>query len=85
MARRPITNATPSGTAVSASAALWMVLPSSATDPDSATITACTAAVAPSVASEIHNVRMPSREVSIAASTLSPASWLCGTSTCPTR
>ena len=39
-ARRPMTNAMPSGTAVSASAALWMVSPSSATDPDSATTTA---------------------------------------------
>jgi hypothetical protein len=37
--------------------ALWMVSPSSATDPDSATITACTTAVAPSVASEIRNTR----------------------------
>ncbi len=68
----------PSGTAVSASAALWTVSPNSATDPDRATITAWTAVVAASTTSEIHSVRIPSRDVSIAASTLSPDSWLCG-------
>ncbi len=64
----------PSGTAVRASAALWTVSPSRATDPDRATITAWTTVVTPRTTSEIHSVRMPSREVSIAASTLSPAS-----------
>jgi hypothetical protein len=68
----------PSGTAVSASAALWMVSPRSATDPDSATITAWTTVVSPRTAREIHSVRIPSREVSIAGSILSTASWLCG-------
>lgn len=63
----------PSGTAVSASAALWTVSPSSATDPDSTTITTCTAVVSPRTTREAHSVRMPSREVSMAASTLSPA------------
>ncbi len=64
----------PSGTAVSASAALCTVSPSRATDPDRATITAWTTAVIPRTTSEIHSVRMPSRDASIAASTLSPAS-----------
>ncbi len=68
----------PSGTAVSASAALWIVSPSSATDPDSATTTSWITLVRPRMPSESHRVRRPSREVSIAASTLSMAAWLCG-------
>jgi hypothetical protein len=52
--------AMPSGTAVSASAALCSVSPSSATDPDSAVTVACASAVAPSTASETHSTRRPS-------------------------
>lgn len=68
----------PSGTAVRASAPLWMVSPSSATDPDRATITSWIRLVRPRMPSEIHSVRRPSREVSSAVSTLSMAAWLCG-------
>ena len=68
----------PSGTAVSASATLCAVSDSSATEPDSTTMTAWASAVAPSAASEIHSARMPSREASIAESTLSALSWECG-------
>ncbi|CAG7623736.1 exported hypothetical protein [Actinacidiphila bryophytorum] len=83
-ALRPSTNATPRGRAVSASAALWMVSPNSATDPDTATITAWTIAVAPRMPSDSQRVRIPSREVSTTGSTLSLASWLCGRTRCAT-
>ena len=75
----------PSGTAVSASAALCSVSPSSATEPETATTAAWSSAVPPSTASEIHSARMPSALASIAASTLSAASWECGRSTCRSR
>jgi hypothetical protein len=42
--------------------------------PDRATITAWVAAVTPNTAREIHSARIPSREVSIAWSTLSAES-----------
>lgn len=50
----------PNGTAVSASAALWIVSPSGATEPDRATMTAWTTVVAPRTASKIHSMRIPS-------------------------
>ena len=59
----------PSGTAVSASAELCSASPSSATEPDSATTTACASAVAASPASEIHRARSPSAEDSSTGST----------------
>jgi hypothetical protein len=73
-------NATASGNAVSASAALWIVPPSSATDPDFATTTACSAAVTARPAKEIHSARSPSALPSSAASTWSAASCECGRS-----
>ena len=77
-ARRPSRKAKPSGTAVSASATLCSVSPSSATEPDNTTISACATAVAPSTPSEIHSARMPSRDDSMAESTLSALSCECG-------
>ncbi|WP_341868909.1 cation transporter, partial [Streptomyces murinus] len=77
-ARRPSMKAMPSGTAVSASAALCTVSPSSATEPETATTPACARAVAPSTASETHRARMPWAEDSSAASSLSAVSWECG-------
>ena len=74
-----------SGTAVSASAALCSVSPSSATEPETATTAAWSAAVAASTASEIHSVRMPAALASMAASTLSAASCECGRSRWPSR
>ncbi|GDY72388.1 hypothetical protein SAV31267_018730 [Streptomyces avermitilis] len=65
----------PSGTAVSASAALCTVSPSSATDPESTTTTAWAAAVTPSTASETQSARMPRAEDSRAESSLSAVSW----------
>ncbi len=78
-------NATPSGTAVSASAALCKVSPSSATEPDTAATAAWISAVTPRTAREIHSARMPCALVSMAASTLPTASWECGRSPCCSR
>ncbi len=78
-------NATPSGTAVSASAALCKVSPSSATEPDTAATAAWISAVTPRTAREIHSARMPCALVSMAASTLPAASWECGRSPCCSR
>ena len=64
----------PSGTAVSASAALCRVSPSSATDPEAATTTAWASAVTARTASEIHSARMPCSLASRAASARSAAS-----------
>ena len=64
----------PSGTAVSASAALCRVSPSNATDPETATTAAWTRAVPPRTASEIQSARMPAALASMARSTLSAAS-----------
>ena len=75
----------PSGTAVSASAALCSVSPSSATDPDSAATAAWITAVAPRTAREIHSARIPSALASIAASTLSAASCEWGRTRCTSR
>jgi hypothetical protein len=61
------------------------VSPSSATDPDNDTTTACTIAVAPRMAREIHSARMPSREVSKAESTFSALSCECGVTRCDNR
>lgn len=58
-ARRPTQNAIASGTAVSASATLCSVSPSSATEPDQATMTAWSAAVTMSTANEMPSTRMP--------------------------
>ena len=68
----------PSGIAVRASVPLWMVSPSRATDPDAITTNACSNVVRPSTASEIRSVRRPKAEASMAWSTWSAASWLCG-------
>src|SRR5262249_18712163 len=61
---------------------LCRVSPRSATEPDTATTAAWTAAVAASTASETHSARSPSPLVSIAASTCPAASCECGRSTC---
>ena len=45
---------------------------------------ACSTAVPARIAREIHSARMPSALDSIAASTLSVASWECGRSRCRT-
>ncbi len=55
----PSANAIHSGTAVSASEKLWMVSASSATDPETTTITSCATAVAPSTSRLILTARMP--------------------------
>jgi hypothetical protein len=78
-------NATASGTAVSASAALCSVSPSSATDPDAAATAACTAAVPARMASDTHSTRIPSALDSSAGSTWSAGSCECGCSACTTR
>ena len=75
----------PSGTAVSASAALCRVSPSSATDPDTATTAAWASAVTARTASEIHSARMPSALVSMAVSTRSAGSCECGLTRCRSR
>ena len=75
----------PSGTAVSASATLCSVSPSSATEPDHQATSACSAAVPPSTAREIHSARMPAPLASIAESTLSVESCECGATRCPSR
>ena len=62
-------NATASGTAVSASAALCSVSPSSATDPENATTIACSTAVAASTVWVIHSARRPSAMASGARGT----------------
>jgi hypothetical protein len=75
----------PSGTAVSASAALCSVSPSSATEPEISTTASWISAVTARTASEIHSARIPSALASMAASTLSAASCECGRSTCRSR
>ncbi len=75
----------PRGTAVSASAALCTVSPSSATDPDTTTTAACTSAVTPSTASDTHRARIPRADDSSAESSLSAVSWECGVRRWPRR
>ena len=75
----------PSGTAVSASAELCSASPSSATEPDSATTTACASAVAARAASEIHKTRRPSAEDSSTGSTARSCEWECGPTACRRR
>ncbi len=77
-ARRPSQKAIPSGTAVSASATLCRVSPSSATEPEKATIAAWARAVTVSAIREIHRARMPARDDSSASSTLPAVSCECG-------
>lgn len=48
---------------------MWMVSPSSATDPDTAATAAWITVVSPRMPSDSHSVRIPSFEVSIAEST----------------
>ncbi len=67
-------NAMPSGTAVSASPKLWIRSASSATDPETAKMAACRAAVRPRTARLIETVRMPARERMMERST-SPCEW----------
>ena len=74
-------NTEASGSAVRASAKLWMVSASRTTDPDMTTIATCTEAVTARTASEILRAVMPSRLVCRAVSTELTASWLCGRST----
>ena len=75
----------PSGTAVSASAELCSASPSSATEPDRATTTACAHAVAASPASEIHSARRPSAEDSSTGSAARSWACECGPAACLTR
>lgn len=74
--RRPSQNAATRGTAVRASATLWIVSASKATEPLVTTMAAWTAAVPASATSEIFNVRIPSALASRAESIESVASWL---------
>ena len=74
--RRPSRNATSSGTAVSASATLCSVSPSSATDPDRTTTTPCSAAVRPGRQAD-HQCPATGRVDSSASSTWSAASCEC--------
>ena len=48
-------------------------------------VLACVTAVTASAANDTHRVRSPAREVSIAVSTRSAESWLCGVSRCRSR
>ena len=67
-------NATAIGTAVNASAKLWIVSPSSATESLSTTTTSWTAAVTSRAANEIRSARMPLRLVSSSESSDTAAS-----------
>ena len=78
-ARLDSANAIHSGIAVSASERLWIVSASSATEPEKATITACTTVVAIMITRLIFSARTPSAFASIASSIESAASWECGT------
>jgi hypothetical protein len=74
----------PTGRAVSASAKLWMVSPSTATEPVNSTIIHWISAVANSTPNDQTRVRMPRRLVSSAVSSRSALSWLCGVTACRT-
>ena len=71
-ARRPRTNAMPSGMAVSASAPLWIVSASSPTEPERSTTASWRAAVRPSATKEISSARMPRSPASIISRAASP-------------
>ena len=71
-------NAIHSGTAVRASAKLWIESAAKATDPDTTTMVTCIAAVTPRANRLILTARMPIALDSKALSTLSAVSWLCG-------
>jgi hypothetical protein len=58
-----------------------MVSASKATEPDTATISICASAVAPSASRLIFTARIPAALDSSAPSMLSEASWLCGANT----
>lgn len=74
----PNANAIHNGTAVNASAKLWMVSAASATDPDITTITIWMSAVNLRTNKLILTVRIPAAVDSRVSSTLSAASWECG-------
>ena len=63
---------------MSASAKLWMVSASSATDPEMITITTWASEVAINARKLIFTARIPAALDSRASSMLSAASWLCG-------
>jgi hypothetical protein len=77
--------ATAIGTAVSASAPLWIVSTSSATEPLARNTKACSAAVTSSPMKDQNSARIPALLASSSLSTASAASWLCGVTRCRSR
>ncbi|GGF22088.1 hypothetical protein GCM10007298_17520 [Williamsia phyllosphaerae] len=80
-----MTNAIQIGIAVSASEKLWIVSASNATEPDTNATTSWATAVTRSTPMLIATVRIPVELDSIASSTLSAESWLCGVRACGTN